>query len=345
MKKAVRVILFNLLLIALVLALFEGAMYFLIRHPEVLKHCPKGIRNSMGYLYAHGERRTVQFMPECARHDPGLGYTLKPGACEHRATEFNTPYTINRLGLRDDEESLHQPAVIVVGDSYAMGWGVNQDESFAQILERKSGLKVLNAGVASYGTAREMLVLKRLDTSRLRYLIIQYCENDDDENREFLLQGNRLRTMDRGTYERHVREQNKPRDYYPGKYLGMKLLKAWKEFKVSRNKEKATGTVAGDDVDFFLNALMKGPPDLSKVQIIVLEAVGKNDFDRNFVKRLESRIQRGAYPPPIRNMAFLDVTKVLTKEHYYVLDDHWTSAGHVAIAGALAEMIRNKGRK
>ena len=82
---------------------------------------------------------------------------------------------MNRLGLRDDEASLRAPAVVVLGDSYAMGWGVAQDETIAEVIERETGLRALNAGIASYGTVREMRLLDRIDTSRLRYLVIQYC--------------------------------------------------------------------------------------------------------------------------------------------------------------------------
>jgi lysophospholipase L1-like esterase len=349
MKKALKVVSFNLLAVFLLLALFEGALYLLVRHPALVKHCPKGIRNSVAYLHAAGERRIVQFMPECARHDPQLGYTLKPGACRHTATEFSNEYRINRLGLRDDETSLDQPEVIVLGDSFAMGWGVEQEDSFAQVLERRSGMKVLNAAVSSYGTAREMLLLGRLDTSRLRYLVIQYCENDEEENRAFLLSGNTLKTMGRDTYDRLVAEHNPPGGYYAGKYLGIKLEKKWREFRQSQGKARTPGPANAlankDDVEVFLHALMNGPVDLSRVQVIVFEATGKDDLDRDFVRRLAKRIGQEAYPPYVKALLALDVTKVLTKNDYYVLDEHWTPAGHRAVGEAVWEAIRQTGRK
>jgi hypothetical protein len=231
----------------------------------------------------------------------------------------------------------------VVGDSYAMGWGVNQDETFGEVLQKKSGLKVLNTAVASYGTAREMLVLRRLDTSRLRYLIIQYCENDQEENKEFFLKGNRLHAMSPEEYERHTAENRQPKDYYLGKYLGMKLEKKWKEF--GKKKDKKDESAAGpDDVDLFLNAVMNGPQDLTRVQIIVFEAVGKDDFDRTFIGRLRERITARPYPAHIKDMNFLDITKVITREQYYVLDDHWTPAGHGAIGEALWEIVQKQQR-
>ncbi len=316
-------------------------MYFLVRHPGIVQKCPKGIRNSIGYLYATGERRVIQFMPDCARYDSTLGYTLKPGSCRFAATEFGNAYHINPKGLRDDDASLSHPDVIVTGDSYAMGWGVEQDETFAAVLERKSGLKVLNAGIASYGTAREMLMLGRLDTTHLKSLIIQYCENDEDENRAFLQQGNRLQTMGPDEYRQRVVQNMEDKHYYAGKYLIFKWDKKWREIRAPKADKKTPGPDGNpDDVDLFLNALLHSPVDLSKTRIIVLEAVGKDDFDRTFVRRLMEKIKTGQYPPHIKNMMTLDTTKFLTRDHYYVLDDHWHRGGHEAIADALLKLMQ-----
>jgi len=41
------------------------------------------------------------------------------------------------------------------------------------VLEKNTNRKVLNAGISSFATVREMILLNRLDTSNLKYLIIQ----------------------------------------------------------------------------------------------------------------------------------------------------------------------------
>lgn len=338
MKKTLKIVLFNVAAIFAILALFEGFHYFLVRHPSLLKHFPQGIKNSIGYLYSTGERKIIQFSPDCARFDPELGYTLKPGSCLFGGTEFSNAYSINSLGLRDDEESLHNPEVIVVGDSYAMGWGVDQQDSFAAVLQKKSGLKVLNAALSSYGTAREMIILRRLDTGNLRFLIIQYCENDFDENKEFFQKGNHLYTMTKDEYTRHTNLNMRPKNYYLGKYIALKLEKKWKEIKMPK-KQAQDKSFSKDDVDLFLNAVMTSGVNLDKAQIIVFDAVGKNDFDRTFVSRLRERIKNAGYPSYIKNMIALDITKVITKDQYYVLDDHWTKDGHLAVADALVRQI------
>jgi hypothetical protein len=321
-------------------------MYYLVRHPDLVRRCPKGIRNTIGYLYATGDRRVIQFLPECARHDNEVGYTLKPGSCTFSATEFSNPYRINHLGLRADEGALQRPEIIVAGDSYAMGWGVNQDETFTAVIAKKSGRKVLNTGIASYGTAREMILLRRLDTSNMKVLIIQYCENDEDENRAFYENGNHLPAMTAEEYGRYTTMNLQPQNYYAGKYIFLKLEKKWKELKEPKAQPPTSSTAAPmDDVDLFINAVLHGPVDLSKVQVITLEAVGKDDFDRSFIHRLTERIKAGNYPPPIKNMMTLDITKVIKKDDYYVLDDHWRKSGHEAIAEALLKMVQVEYKK
>ena len=124
---------------------------------------------------------------------------------------------MNSLGVRDDEASLASPRIIVAGDSYAMGWGVDQEKTFAQLLEKETGTRVLNAGISSYGTAREMALLKRVDLSRLAFLIIQYSDNDYIENKGFVHFGRKLPILSEAEYQQIVSDHMWRTDYYFGK--------------------------------------------------------------------------------------------------------------------------------
>ena len=338
-KKVIKVILFNMLLIVVLLALYESYLFFLVHHPSLLKKCPMGIRNGIGYLYNTGDRYVIQFSPACARFDDQLGYTLKPGQCTFSGREFSTRYLINSLGTRDDEKSLDHPRIIVAGDSFAMGWGVDQEETFAQQVERKTGFKVLNAAVASYGTAREMMILRRVPTDRLQYLIIQYCENDYDENKAFYLNRNGLPTMSEAEYRRYVEIDNQPKAYFFGKYLKLEIKKRMDEFKRDRTTENKP--FDKDDVDLFIHAIIHSQLDLKNVQIIAFAMNGRNpDDNKAFPATLKKRIATGNYPPYIRNMIVLDFSSILKDDHFYVLDDHLNRIGHEVIADVLLKNIR-----
>jgi hypothetical protein len=130
------------------------------------------------YRHSHA---SIQYV--CGRYDPQLTYLLRPGECRYGDTEFDTLVHVNSAGLRGSEESLDNPDVVIVGDSHTLGNGVRQEKIFATRLENSSGLKVLNAGMSSYGTARELMLLRKLGVDKAKYIIIQYCRNDYNENK------------------------------------------------------------------------------------------------------------------------------------------------------------------
>lgn len=77
--------------------------------------------------------------------------------------EFSVLVHTNALGLRGVEPSaLVHPCLCILGDSFAFGHGVEDQETVASRLQVLTGLQVMNAGVMSYGT--------RQATGRLRQL-------------------------------------------------------------------------------------------------------------------------------------------------------------------------------
>jgi hypothetical protein len=134
-----------------------------LHNPSLTRFLP---RFGVSFLWAIARRDIipVQFLKDCGKFDPELFYTLKPGEFEFGSRGFKkNRFFANSLGLRDSEESLHKPTIIVLGDSYAMGWGVEQNQTFAKLLESQTRLKTLNCGISSYGTVREIKMLDRID--------------------------------------------------------------------------------------------------------------------------------------------------------------------------------------
>ena len=71
-----------------------------------------------------------------------------------------------------------------------MGWGVNDDETFASIIASKAEVPVLNLGVSSYGTVREIMRLRMHPRfQEANCIFIQYSWNDFQENSVFLARG------------------------------------------------------------------------------------------------------------------------------------------------------------
>ena len=321
------------------LALFfaaEGCISFALSHPRLI---PKGYAlNLLRYYYDHFERDVIQFSDACSRYDAGLFYTLKPGTCRFANREFDVAYKINSLGVRGDEAALNYPEIAVIGDSQAMGWSVGQEQTFSSLLGNLTGKKVLNTGVSSYGTAREMIILDRVARDNLKYLIIQYSDNDYDENRYFVTNNYRMNISSAEKYENVRRFHKDNTKYYPGKHI-LTLIKILKTPDISITDPVAS-PYRPDEVDAFLQVLQKSRPDLRNLKIIIFEANPYAANDRPFLENLKKQIKDPSYPDYIRDLIVLDLSKELNTDRYLTLDDHMNADGHRLIAERLAAIIQ-----
>jgi hypothetical protein len=95
-------------------------------------------------------------------YDSMLGWAHRPGQEGWFETEqFRTYVRINQRGLRDRdhtyERSDSRQRILVLGDSFAWGYGVDEAERFSQRLETALNVEVINAGVSGYSTDQELL--------------------------------------------------------------------------------------------------------------------------------------------------------------------------------------------
>jgi hypothetical protein len=331
-------IVYNVLVAAVVV---ESILLVTLHAPRVTARTPRPFRRLVQQVYRHFNRSLIQFDPRCARYDPGLTYTLKPGVCTFGNIEFTNTYRINHAGVRDDETALAAPAVIVIGDSHAMGWGVDQDQAVPQLLARKTGLKVLNAAVSSYGTVREMMLLDRLDTSQLRTLIVQYTDNDLLENRAFRENNGRLPIMAESDYRSIVRHYASQRSYYPGKYVLRLFMKVSHLEAPEPDQMKMDPAPPAEEAELFINALTHaGRGSIDQVRVVVFEVNEQIRPPRPFIAALEAARHDEQHPEFVRRLTTLDVAPLLTADDFYVLDDHMNRRGHEKVATALAALLQ-----
>jgi hypothetical protein len=338
-RRSAGLILYNVVIAVVVV---ETSFVVMLHAPRLTAATPRPFRRLVQQVYRHFNRSLIQFDPRCAQYDAGITYTLKPGVCTFENLEFKNVYRINHLGVRDEEASLEAPAAIVLGDSHAMGWGVEQDQAVPQRLARKTGMKVLNAAMSSYGTVREMMMLDRLDTSRLRVLVVQYTDNDLIENRAFRQAAGHLPIMSEARYRTIARHYASQRSYYPGKYLYRLVMKVTRLEEPEPDQTSMDPAPPAEEAEFFLNAL-KGASHvrLDDVQIVVFEINEQIRPARPFIAALETVKQREENPPFIRRLKTIDVAPLLTADDFYVLDDHMNSRGHEKVASALAAALRD----
>jgi hypothetical protein len=322
----------------------EAMLLVMLHAPRFTETLPRPVRRLVQQVYRHFNRSLIQFDPDCARYDPGLTYTLKPGECTFENIEFRTDVRVNRLGVRDDEASAEAPDAIVIGDSHAMGWGVGQEESFGRVLAKGTGLKVLNAAISSYGTVREMLMLDRLDVSRLRVLVLQYSDNDLVENRSFRDHGNQLPIASAAEYDRVRQYYAAQRGYYPGKYVYRLAMKALRLEAPEPDQAPVQAASPAEEAALFLNALVHaGHQPLDGVQLVVLEINEELLPRRPFIAAVDSARHDAAFPEFVQHLIAADMSRLLTPSHFFVLDDHMNPRGHRAVGEALADLLRTRG--
>jgi len=97
-------------------------------------------------------------------------------------------YRLGALGEVDYSDSL----VVLLGDSYAFGWGLSSNETFASVLdslassESRGNIRLANLGVGGYGilqsSDRFFLFLRSHPNAKVRCVIVQHCINDAVDN-------------------------------------------------------------------------------------------------------------------------------------------------------------------
>lgn len=339
----------NMIALGAVLILFvslELIFAHLLNNPQKI---PSRLLWSFKYYYDRYDSRLIQFDENCAVYDSGLFYTLKHNAeFKYSKREFSNTYNTNSQGLRDDENSLKAPQIICLGDSYAMGWGVEQAETYAQNLEKQTGMTVLNAAISSYGTAREMLMLDRIDTSQLKYLVIQYCGNDRGENNFYTRNDYKLEVSPKKRYDSLVADGGFVDKYFPMKYFSL-ISQAFLKHEINKLVPLFQMSVARDEpigneqehANAFIRVLQHSPINFQKVKVIVMMVDRYTVMQNNFLREVETLIDQSPYKEGFAgNLQLLDLSNTLLSADYYKLDLHINASGHRKIAQKLWEAIR-----
>ncbi len=121
-----------------------------------------------------------------------LGDTLLP--FHHKANVFGKYYGVeintNSLGLRDVEFKIPKPLgtkrVMMLGDSFTLGWGVPFSETLAKRLEKQiatkfSNYEILNMGTGNYNSSMEVELFKRKGlTLEPNIVVLMYYINDTE---------------------------------------------------------------------------------------------------------------------------------------------------------------------
>jgi len=321
----------------------EGIFSFTLSHPWVLASRDGTVGRALAHAreyYLDQDRKVVQYLPDCARYDPEVTYTLIPGAtCRVANREHTVEYAANRAGLRDSDEALARPEIVVVGDSHAMGWGVRSDEAFPKRLQVILNRSVLNAAISSYATARELILLERLSLPSVKALVIQYARNDFPENKHYVDDG-ALNILPESQYRAVVEEHRRWTRYYPFKHVtGL--------FRMARlaMPERPLTSSPPDvvlEARYFLDVLLRHRAALEGKTVVVLDINAYEEMDGRFIGAVRELLAEPRYALLAPGISAIDVSAALGPGDYYLLDNHMRAAGHEKVAQLVAAELKRR---
>jgi lysophospholipase L1-like esterase len=277
-------------------------------------------------------RPVWQADPQCARFDAALIYVPREGECAFKAVEFDTRMHFDENGRQGTSApGASGRPVVVLGDSHAMGWGVNDGETFAARLSAKLARPVLNLAVSSYGTDRELRRLAATPAARgADTIIIQYCENDIAENRARL---RRAETDAKAVYAQITAHH----EAGMGERLSLigRLYKAafhstrYAFYRAVGHRVRAEEPLEfGGHYDALIGVL-RDMPELASRRVIVFYSNGHGRAFSGFPRGRDASLP---------NVEFVDIE--MSPSDFHRLDDHPTAAGHEKMATKLAALIQ-----
>ncbi len=136
--------------------------------------------------------------------DEHSGFRLRPGlALDHRTPEFRTSIFTDSSGFRvaapgdqvPREAGAGRRRVMVLGPSFAFGWGVEHGEAFPEALRRElerlgeggsaSGVEAVNAGVPALGPIAQLEWFRRRGAEWRPNLVVQFVYGSLEVSEEY----------------------------------------------------------------------------------------------------------------------------------------------------------------
>jgi lysophospholipase L1-like esterase len=308
-----------------------------------------------------------------------LGFTMNPefrGRFRH--PEFDTRVRISSLGIRDREYGPKPPGVrrvLVLGDSYTFGWGVEENQRFGNRLEERlqtsdpGRWEVISAGINAYATREELAWLDeygwRLEPD---LVVLEFCMgNDFDGNvgpgfhveNGFLVGNHATRPQAVASTSMFERAKSWVRDHSELFVFLRELRNDWRSGLTPREKRRQQLLRANALVDegFEPTARIVGAlsddaarhhvPWAMMVVPMRHQVYGSSEVDRAVLDYPNTRLAalgaRLGVPTLDLLPAFRERVAQRRTRLYFNRDPHWTREGHQAAAEILLGFLRERG--
>lgn len=291
--------------------------------------------------YYIGGMRNILPTETCIDFDSDLLYRPRIGACVFENPEFETILHFDEDG-RVSHGKTNRPGIAAVGDSFTMGWGVNDDETFSALIERMTGRPVYNLGVSSYATHRELLRLQKSGLlPKVDTVILQYCGNDLAENQAHEtkapseLRGQYTSQQLLGLLEL-ISHRGSPPVWKLWMMSAIEIPILWARAKVTNSRREFYESYELYPYYHYfavhhsaLIKILENFPELAEKKVVVFYVNSRGSKFYDFLRVADQR--------PLHNVSFAELD--LEPDLFYTVDDHLTARGHQVVAQRLLPYV------
>jgi len=247
--------------------------------------------------------------------DDVLGYKLQQNfKGMHTQKDFSTNITIRKEGFRDNlPEKID---ILVIGDSFTYGWGVNESKRFSNKL--KTDRNIFDAGVPGYGTCEYEKILNEFSSKLIdnSVVLIGVSSNDVLDNSRQCLS----RTVYNGKLYEVPYRNGIPKNihlflsrYIRLYYVGMNYI------YILTHSDNDMWNLNEINLIKILNKSREKNAKLIFVLIYKKDGIEIMQKYKNFCNQ--------------NNMTCSDTYEILKeKDDYFEHDGHWTSKGHQKVS-------------
>ena len=313
----------------------------------------------LGPLYVSPERDRFW------KYDSRLGWSHQPGQEGIFETQqFRVAVRINEDGLRDRERSYQRPndkkRILVLGDSFAWGYGVEESDRFSQQLEKTLGVEVINAGVSGYSTDQELLWYKDEGIKYETDLVILVVAGNDvgDNERQlvstiyykpkFVLEEGQLiptgypvpKTSSQGLFIYSLSQRSALAYFLIQRYFD--LLTLYAKFRAAPEEQIDTPVSAtrAEEAPFELTiALIEelrrvAESRNARFMIVTTDRWWNHPSDETYTDFVAALQSKGFFVLDVESMPGFDPEVMLIPD-----DGHWSPAGHEFVAEEIEDFL------
>lgn len=313
-----------------------------------------------------GEFRT-EYEPWGAWHKPD-SIAKSSSSC------FNVEYISNEIGARDKSFSQipNHNNYVLIGDSFAEGYGVNYENTVQYLIENKTGFNIMNFGTAGdFGPVQYYLIYNQLAKKYSHDgLIIFFLPANDFKDNDFVHWGKKHSKSKRwrpyyqkekdGSYSTFIpndsikRLNTKPVFTTLEKYLwSMNVFKTYKHWRLSSRKDRIESGYFDATLNqqkaavFFIEKLIA---ESNAQKIILISIPTMPDFvkiDKGFDKNKTYWHQSFQELPSKlgKNIQFIDLADYVKPKQdngglFLKCDGHWSAEGNKWAAEVISNYLK-----